>query len=75
MMVWVKLRQKWPVPVYVFNNNVHSHIPLPERLAQFLQNILVLTEELAKLLKALNPSKAVGPDELHLRILEEVADE
>ena len=40
-----------------------------------MDNIVVLSEEVIKLLKGLNPSKALGPDELHPRVLKELANE
>ena len=36
---------------------------------------MVFTEGVIKLLKGLNPSKALGPDELHPRVLKELANE
>ena len=40
-----------------------------------MDGILVSTEGVIKLLKGLNPSKALGPDELHPRVLKELANE
>ena len=40
-----------------------------------MNDITVSTEGVTKLLKGLNPSKAMGPDELHPRILTELAAE
>ena len=40
-----------------------------------MDNIVVLSEGVIKLLKGLDPSKALGPDELHPRVLKELANE
>ena len=40
-----------------------------------MNDISVSTDGVTKLLKGLNPSKAMGPDELHPRILKELAAE
>ena len=40
-----------------------------------MDDIVVSNEGVTKLLKGLNPSKALGPDELHPRILKELATE
>ena len=50
----------------VFNKNEHTQVPLLDRSAPFMDDIV---------LKSLNPSKALGPDELHPRILKELATE
>ena len=47
-----------------FNKNEHTQVPLPNCSAPFLEEIHVSTEGVTKLLKGLNPSKALGPDEL-----------
>ena len=39
-----------------------------------MDSIVVSTEGVIKLLKCLNPSKALGPDELHHRVLKELAN-
>ena len=36
---------------------------------------MVSKEDVTKLLKGLNPSKALGPEELHPRVLKELASE
>ena len=40
-----------------------------------MEDIVVTKEGVAKLLKGLNPSKALGPDELHPCVLKELATE
>ena len=40
-----------------------------------MEDIVVTKEGVAKLLKSLNPSKALGPDELQPRVLKELATE
>ena len=46
----------------VFNKNEHSQVPLPNRSAPFMNDIVVSAVGVTKLLKGLNPSKALGPD-------------
>ena len=40
-----------------------------------MEDIVVTKEGVTKLLKGLNPSKALGPDELHPRVLKELVTE
>ena len=59
----------------VFNQSDHIEVPFLSRSASFMDDIVVSNEGVTKLLKGLNPSKALGPDELHPRILKELATE
>ena len=52
----------------VFTKTEHSQVPLLKRKAPFMEDTVVSKEGVTKLLKGLNPSKALGPDELHPRI-------
>ena len=55
----------------MFTKSEYSHVPLLDRSAPFMEDIVVTKEGVTKLLKGLNPSKALGPDELHSRVLKE----
>ena len=57
-----------------FNKNEQTQVPLLDKFAPFM-NIAVSKDEVIKLLKGSNPSKALGPDELHPRVLKELATE
>ena len=59
----------------VFTKTEHSHVPLLDRSVPFMENIVVTKEGVTKLLKGLNPSKALDPDELHPRVLKELVTE
>ena len=58
----------------VFNKNEHTQVPFLDRSAPFMNDIVISKEGVIKLLKGLNPSKALGPDELHPRVLKELAE-
>ena len=59
----------------VFTKSEYSKVPLLDRSAPFMDDIVVTKEGVTKLLKGLNPSKALGPDELHPRLLKELTTE
>ena len=59
----------------VFNKNDHIEVPFLSRSATFMGDIVVSNGGVTKRLKGLNPSKALGRDELHPRVLKELATE
>ena len=54
-----------------FTKSEHSQVPLlhVDRPTPFIEDIVVTKERVTKLLKGLDPSKALGPYELHPRVL------
>ena len=48
-----------------FNKTKCNEVQLTRRSAPFMASIVMSTEGVIKLLKGSNPSKALGPDELH----------
>ena len=59
----------------VFNKNEHIQVTLLDRSAPFMNDIVVSKDGVTELFKGLNPSKALGPHELHPRVLKELATE
>ena len=59
----------------VSNKNEHTHVPLLGRSAPFIDDTVVSKDGVIKLLKGLNHSKALGPNELHPRVIKELATE
>ena len=59
----------------VFNKNEHTQVPLLGRSAPFMDDIVDSKDGLIKFLIGLTPSKVLGPDELHHRVLKELATE
>ena len=57
----------------MFIKNEHTQVPLLDRSAPFMNDIV--KDGVIILLKGLNTSKALGPDELHPRDLKELATE
>ena len=57
----------------VFTKTEHSPVYFLDRSTSFMQDIVVTKEGVTKLLKGSNHSKAFGPDELHPRVIKELA--
>ena len=56
----------------VFNKNEHTQVPLLDRSAPSMDDIIVSKDGVTKLLKGLNP---LGPDQLHPKVLKKLATE
>ena len=52
----------------VLNKDEHTQVSLLDRSAPFMNDIVISKDGIIKLLKGLNPSKALEPDELHMFI-------
>ena len=63
------------LPMYSLKVGRFNEAPLLDRSAPRMNDISVSTDGVTKLLKGLIPSKAMGPDESHPRILKELAAE
>ena len=59
----------------VFSKTLESEIPLLQKSALPMSDIHISIEGVIKMMKGLNPSKALGPDELHPRVLKELVVE
>ena len=59
----------------VFTKKIYNTVPLQTPLVPKMDRIEVTTEGVMNLLKNLDVSKAAGPDEMHPKILKEIAKE
>ena len=59
----------------MFIENEQSEVTILRESTPFMDDIVISKEGVMKLLKSLNPSKAVGPDALHPRVVKELATE
>ena len=63
------------VSLWMCSIKMNTPRPLLDMSAPFMNDIAVSKDGVIKLLKGLNPSKASGPDELHPRVLKDLATE
>ena len=73
-LIIFSLLENWYVASKPVNKNEHTQVPLLDRSAPFMNDIVVSKDRVIKLLNGLNPSKALGPDE-HPRVLKELTIE
>ena len=59
----------------VFSKTSENEVPLLEKSATPMSDIHISNEGVIKMMKGLNPSQALGPAELHPRVLKELAVE
>ena len=62
------------VNLRMYSTKMNPQVPLLDRPAPFMDDVVSKDGEI-KLLKGLNASKALGPNELHPRVLKELATE
>ena len=53
----------------VFSKTSESEVPQLEKSAPPMSDIHISNEDVIKMMKGLNTSKALGPDELHPRVI------
>ena len=51
----------------------YIQFPLLDRPTPFMEVIVITKADVSQFLKGLNPTKALGPDELHSKVLKELA--
>jgi len=59
----------------VFTSTQYESVPLEKDNVEEMPAITITAKGIEKILKGLNPSKAKGPDNIHSRILKELAVE
>ena len=59
----------------VFSKTSENEVRLLEKSTPPMSDIHISNEGVIKMMKGLNPSKALGPDKLHPRVLKEIATE